>query len=352
MSLIFLSLNATAGCSGGCCGEITSVYHTIHGDDDITIYVIIKNTGSSFCSYRVDLYNEWDYRLMSFPLIGYIYLFPNEETTVFFTTTGLFPPFKLPDLGIEYTVNLTCAGCTSELDSVTKNVVPEGCRDYLGVNCVEVGKEIGDDAGNKVKCEGGGSCIINCEIKEGNCYCSLIHTCVGECVNKSEEREEPFCMFYPDFVCDGNFSCADNSTPTTSCSTVDECKIRCADACGKLTNCSDNCEACCLGETCMKTTYSSDERYACLNSCFGVCNMRKIICDIEGLLRAVAIWVAIVLFTFHSFKFLVYSGDPEARRKAKLGMLYVILGLLLFMIAIPLINYLYGGTRFVCYYSG
>ena len=345
------SFNVTAGCdsSSGCCGEITNVYHTIQGDD-ITIYVTFKNTGTSTCRYRVYLYDEWDTEITYVPGWWYVSLGVDKEITEEITSASLFSSWKLYDLGEEYTVELMCNGCSNQLDSITKNIYPEECEDYIGIGCVEIGTEIGDDAGNKIECKKGGSCIINCEVMEGKCYCNLVHSCADKCI-WSEERDEAFCEFYKEFRCEGDdYACADGSSPTVSCSTYDECRIRCAEACGRLTTCGDRCEDCCLGEICSRDGYTANERHACLNSCFGVCNTRKTVCDIEGLLRGIAIWVAIVLFAFHAFKFLVYSGDPEARKKAKLGIFYVIAGLLLFMIAIPLVNYIYGGEEFRCYH--
>jgi len=55
------------------------------------------------------------------------------------------------------------------------------------------------------------------------------------------------------------------------------------------------------------------------------------------------------MFTFNAFQLLV-SADPEGRDKAKKGIFYVLIGLILFFVTVSLVNYLYGGPDFVCYY--
>jgi len=360
ISFILSPGTAQGGCVGSCCGEILEVSHVLLKKEetgmyeDIKIWVTFRNTGPNACLYKVYLYDEWGDETTSAPWGG-VYLGPGMEVIIIITDTGLFPGWEFKYIGIRYNITLKTGG-GAYLDSVTKSIYETPCEEFLGLHCLNYTGSITDRSGNTLfVCDSAiqpnpdGYCLTRCELTDQGkkCRCSLVQACAEEC--KESPTGESYCEYEKNFRCEGHYNCTDGATPNVSCGSVPECKVRCAEACGRRTECGDECEDCCKREMCSKANYSREEVEACTSTCEGTCKMRKSVCDIESILTNLAIWIAVAMFTFNAFQLLV-SADPEGRDKAKKGIFYVLIGLILFFVTVSLVNYLYGGPDFVCYY--
>ena len=160
--------------------------------------------------------------------------------------------------------------------------------------------------------------------------------------------------------CAHDFSCrfAAEPNPVVRCSGCEDCMAECAKACGSATECladaADTCEDCCEQNTCgnyapydwmgciIPVGAEAKEVCSCMKSCTGTCDANTEFCNLIELLRIIAGIAAVVLLSIHGLR-LIMTTQPEGRKDAKQGILYVIIGTLIILIASGLVSYFYVG---------
>lgn len=123
------------------------------------------------------------------------------------------------------------------------------------------------------------------------------------------------------------------------------CSYVCAQACGGLTNCAcDNetdCRNCCRVEAC--SIYTGVELDVCMDSCAGTCLVNDDFCQTIDLLRFIAIGIATVLFAVNGVRWII-SEDDLGRMEARRGLLWIVFGLIVILVAFSLVNYIMVGS--------
>jgi hypothetical protein len=156
------------------------------------------------------------------------------------------------------------------------------------------------------------------------CKCSLKDACVDECREGVIFGGE--CVTKQDFDCPApEYDCPSGPAGPVACATTKECKSECAASCGSGTACSEDCEQCCIEDTCNKNTYTQDEMESCLQTCRGMCNANKELCNAVMLLMLIGGAIDLVMLLIHGIH-LMTAEDAGARKEARDGIIYVLLG--------------------------
>ncbi len=149
---------------------------------------------------------------------------------------------------------------------------------------------------------------------------------------------------YQSYVCAGGDSCFDGQTPGVMCDPDGgNCPYICAAKCASLTSCSSSCMTCCDASSCSMYAAGSTRYNACMDSCQGTCDANEQFCDVINILTGIGAGVAVFMLVLNGLKWML-AEDVSGRQDAKRGMLYIFVGLLIFVVAIQLVNFLMGGN--------
>ncbi len=183
----------------------------------------------------------------------------------------------------------------------------------------------------------------------------VLQKCAVGCYETSGPFGGAFCS-YGDFLCAfypglGDYSCWDGSTPTVSCSIAllvnnidaSDCITECAAACGRRTKLTADCKNCTSSDMCSIYPAGSVSEIACNNTCVGVCGANEQFCGIIELLRFGAMFLGIIMLILHGLRWLI-SEDLEWRNEAKKGIIFVLLGLSLIVVASVLVQLIFYDT--------
>ncbi|RLI93245.1 MAG: hypothetical protein DRO89_00495 [Candidatus Altiarchaeales archaeon] len=203
----------------------------------------------------------------------------------------------------------------------------------------------------KEPCVGSPSGMCVADKDTGN----VIQRCAVGCYETPGPHGGAFCSYGP-FTCTlypglGSYTCKDGATPTVRCSValweghknLSDCILKCAAECGRRTLLHDDCENCTISDMCSIYAFTQTALEACNNTCYGVCESNRQFCDVIELLRYTAMFVGIIMLILHGFKWLV-SEDMEGRTDAKRGMIYVMVGLALMVLASALVELIFFKT--------
>ncbi len=187
-------------------------------------------------------------------------------------------------------------------------------------------------------------CSVTCaySLFDQKCKCSLVDACIDSCVDgvvtaRCNELKNFACVSSPEY------NCLDGAAPEVRCSNTRNCKAECAEGCGRETLCSENGEGCCLHSTCSKQSYNQEEHESCMEACTGMCEANEAMCNIISLLLVVSGFVAVVMLALNGVKW-ISAENAAARKDARDGVVYTILGVLVGLVALSLVAYLLGTT--------
>ena len=320
--LIILLLTATVNGQGVPTCEILDVSHkfmTGFADDEIEITVEFKNTENFADTYTIQVYDD------TYPpgnlLRTSLFILDPLETTSTMITSNWDGSWDKYTLGANYTIVIWDSAMTAYC--------------FITVPLKETSS----------------SRCIACSSPSGRCTTDKDGHIRQRCaINCTDTFMGPVCVTRG-FACGSysfgyDFTCANGFLPEVTCSTDEDCKILCAQMCGKSTGCYYDCHTCCEGTTCNKLfpkPYDADEMDACIDVCRGYCDANVEFCKVIRMLQMMMGGICALMITFNGIKWVV-SDDEMGRKSAKDGIIYTIAGLVLIIVGSGLVGYLYVGS--------
>ena len=323
---ILIIILLTTIVSGQFLCEIRDVNHKLltgFADDEIEIYVDFKNIDTVIHTYTLKVYDDTYPPGVPGNLVytkpGGSTLDPGEIKIVKITSNWL--PWDKYQLGKNYTIVIWDDGAPPNYYDITVPLQEDTPR---CIACSSPSGKCTADKDGYIRQK----CAIDCE-----------DTFMG-----------PMCITRG-FVCGMynfgyDYTCADGSNPEVTCSTDDDCKILCAQMCGKNTGCYYDCNDCCSGTSCNKLfpkPYDADEMNACVDVCRGYCDANVEFCKVIRMLQIIMGGICALMITLNGIKWTV-SDDEAGRKSAKQGIIYTIAGLVLLLVGTALVDYLYVGS--------
>lgn len=80
-----------------------------------------------------------------------------------------------------------------------------------------------------------------------------------------------------------------------------------------------------------------------MDSCVGTCLTNNEFCQMINLLRFIAIGIGVVLFAVNGVRWVI-SEDDQGRMEARRGLLWIVFGLIVVVVAVSLVNYIMTGN--------